>query len=242
MPLAYTSLPQLPDLARLAALPPQPDRMALWGISDDWTISDATAHFATLLVESFHCTSLLEFGAGRSSLVLASALEAIGGGKLTSIEHQTQFVARAWSTMKRLASVDARLVPAGLARQWSPQGLMHFYTGVKEALAARSSFDFVFIDGPPGYMGRDATLFEAAPYLAPGCLILLDDAARPAEQTAVRRWQRAFDLECLFESTSLGTGVALLRMKGPQSPRFSPRTFLGSIHDRIVARRQGVAT
>jgi predicted O-methyltransferase YrrM len=236
------SLPQLTDLARLAALPPQPERRALWGRSDDWTISDATAHFATLLVESFRCTSLLEFGAGRSSLVLASALDAIGGGRLTSIEHQTEFVADAWSTIGRFASVDARLVPAGLARRWSRQGLMHFYTGVEEALVARRPFDFVFIDGPPGYLGRDATLLEAAPHLAPGCLILLDDAARPAEQTAVRRWERAFDLARLYESTTLGKGVALLRMKGPQSPRFSPRTFLGSIHDRIVARQPGAGT
>ena len=225
------------ELARLAedALPFGPARR--WGPGDDWTITDQTARLATLLVEAFGCSSVLEFGAGRSSLVMATALEARGGGRLTSVEHQPQFAEQAWARLPEFASVDALLVRAGLARRLSKHGLLHEYTGIHDALDARAPFDFVFVDGPPGHFGRDSTLLAAAPYLSPGCVVLLDDAARAAEQTAVRRWERALEVERIFESASLGRGVMVLRVTRPGPPRFSPRTFLGTIHDRLLARR-----
>lgn len=225
------------DLARLAEDAPPSALTRLWGPGDDWTISDGTARLATLLIEAFGCSSVLEFGAGRSSLVMASALDARGGGRLTSIEHQPEFAERAWARLPEFPSVDALLVRAGLARRFSMHGLLHEYTGIHDALDARAPFDFVFVDGPPGHFGRDATLLAAAPHLSPGCVVLLDDAARAAEQTAVRRWERALDVERLFESTSLGRGVVVLRVTRPGAPRFSPRTFLGTIHDRLLARR-----
>jgi predicted O-methyltransferase YrrM len=119
----------------------------------------------------------------------------------------------------------------------SRNGLLHDYTGVAVALRARGPFDFVFIDAPPGHLGRDATLLAAAPFLAPNATIVLDDAARPQEQTAVRRWERGLAIERVYESATVGRGVVVLNLLQPSLPRFSWRTFAGTIHDRIEAWR-----
>jgi hypothetical protein len=95
----------------------------------------------------------------------------------------------------------------------------------------------VFIDAPPGERGRDATLLQAAPFLTANAVVVLDDATRPREQTAMRRWARALNVEPVFESATIGRGVAVLRVRHAASARFSWRTFMGTIHDRIVERR-----
>src|SRR5690349_9968387 len=41
--------------------------------------------------------SIIEFGAGRSSAVLAAALQDCGGGRLTCIDHDPDYLAPFWS-------------------------------------------------------------------------------------------------------------------------------------------------
>ncbi len=224
-------------IEQLAGSPARPEIKALLGPLDDWAISAQTADLLAGLVEHLGARSVLEFGAGRSSVVLAATLQAIGRGRLTSIEHQPRYAELAWQQMTQFPSVDARLVKAGLAMRFSKHGLLRYYTGIAEALRTRGPFDFVFIDGPPGHLGRDATLLAAAPFLAADAVVLLDDATRPQEQTAVRRWERALPVERVFESETLGRGVIVLKLRHPATPSFSLRTFAGTIHDRLIEWR-----
>jgi predicted O-methyltransferase YrrM len=230
-----------PDLkaviTNLSTRPPRQDIAALLTPSDEWAVSLETAQFLARLIEHVAPPSVLEFGAGRSSLVMASALQACGGGRLTSIEHQPAYAEQSWRRLSQFPSVDAHLVHAGLSVRFSKHGLLHEYVGIDEALRSRGPFAFVFIDAPPGERGRDATLLQAAPYLSAGAVILLDDASRPREQTAIRRWVRALTVEPIFESDSLGRGVAVLQVRRATSAAFSWRTFAGTIHDRIVERK-----
>jgi len=53
--------------------------------ADDWAISIGAGQFLHQLVKHVAPASVLEFGAGRSSLVIASALQSNGGGRLTSV-------------------------------------------------------------------------------------------------------------------------------------------------------------
>ena len=227
-------------IANLASRPPRPDVAALLTPPDEWAVSLETAQLLAGLIEHVAPASVLEFGAGRSSLVLASALQALGGGRLTSIEHQPAYAEQSWRRLTQFPSVDASLVHAKLSVRFSKHGLLHEYVGIDEALRSRGPFAFVFIDAPPGERGRDATLLQAAPFLSPGAVILLDDASRPREQTAMRRWVRALTVEPIFESDSLGRGVAVLQIRRPTSAAFSWRTFAGTIHDRVVERKYRV--
>jgi predicted O-methyltransferase YrrM len=211
--------------------------LALVAGADEWAVSPGTAHLLAGLVEWLKPASTLEFGAGRSSLVLATGLQKAGGGRLTSVEHQPGFALASWKRMPSFTAVDAWLVDAPLRPQWSKHGLLHVYVGIEEALHQRGPFDFVFIDAPPGDLGRDATLFTAAAHLAPDAVIVLDDGLRPREQTAVARWERALPVERVFESGDVGRGVVVLQARGTGRPAFSWRTFLGTLHDRFIGAR-----
>ncbi len=221
------------ELADELGQPPSADVVALLDGADEWAVSAGMAHVLTVLVARFRPRSVLEFGAGRSSLVIASALQRSGGGRLTSIEHQPVYVQESWSRIAAYPAVDAVLVHAPLRMRLSKHGLWYQYAGIRRTLATRGPFDFVFVDAPPGDHGRDATLLAAAPYLADGALAVLDDASRPREQTAVRRWERALGAQRLFESDAIGRGVAIVRIPHATSAGFSWRTFVGSIHDHL---------
>lgn len=214
---------------------PRKDVLELLEGADVWAISSEIAHLLTTLLELVHPSSVLEFGAGYSSLVLASSLDRSGGGRLTSVEHQPAFAEPRWNTLSRFRHVDAHLVHATLSLRFSRHGLLHEYSGIAPSLEKRGPFDFVFVDAPPGHLGRDATILAAAPFLSPGALIVLDDWARPAEQTTVRRWARALHLERVFESPTLGRGVSVVRVTTPGKPGFSLRTFAGTVHDRLTS-------
>jgi predicted O-methyltransferase YrrM len=60
-----------------------------------------------------------------------------------------------------------------------------------DAFADLTDIDLVFVDGPPGRIGRHAR-FPAVPVLAPRCrsgaVVLLDDGARPQERQSADRW------------------------------------------------------
>jgi predicted O-methyltransferase YrrM len=73
----------------------------------------------------------------------------------------------------------------------------------------KGPFDWLLIDGPPSHVGRAATLPMAWPYLANGANIFLDDAARPAEQEAIRKWLDFYGGKLEFRGLlPLGNGLA----------------------------------
>jgi predicted O-methyltransferase YrrM len=221
-------------IRQLAGSPPSDEVARLLHGADDWAISAAAASMLEGLVMHRRPKSVLEFGAGRSSLVLALALQQIGGGRLTSIEHQPWHAEAAWRGIERYRDVDAQLVVAPVKMRITKHGPLYVYDGIRRALEARGPFELVVIDGPPGKFGRDWPLFAAAPFLSSsGALIMLDDVERPAEQSALRRWERALHVERLYESEGSGRRFAVVEVTAPGRPAFVWRTFLGTCHDRI---------
>ncbi len=204
-----------------------------------WSVSDPMARLLARLVVDLPCRSVLEFGAGWSSVVLAHALQAAGGGRLTSVEHQTDYLADCWDRVARTPLVDATLVVRPLESQLSRHGLLWRYEGLARSIAARAPFDLVVIDAPPGVYGRSAPLFDAYALLAPGAVIVLDDARRPREQTAVARWLATFPgLQLVVLDDTTPRGMAVLRHDGNKRRRLAPRTFAGSIRDRLRESRE----
>ena len=179
-------------------------------------VSRAMATWLASAIHGLDCRSVLEFGAGWSSLVIAEALAAEGGGRLTSVDHDPRYLpADAWSRIERLTSVDTALVIAPLQRTLSRYGLLWSYRGVRKRIRERSPFDLVFIDGPPNRYGRTSPLLDVYPLLGPGAVIVLDDAARHDERTAIARWLARYpDLELVLLDTDRGRGIAVLLRHG----------------------------
>lgn len=145
-----------------------------------------------------HPRTVVELGSGVSTLLTAYALEVNGddGAHVYSLDHEPQFASitrrnLAAHGLERWATIlDAPLVDtpcAGAVRRW------YDTSSLLEALGDRR-IDLLVIDGPPARddpMAREPAMPVLADRLAPGAVIVLDDAGRPGERRIVERWSAA---------------------------------------------------
>ncbi|HHI75951.1 MAG TPA: class I SAM-dependent methyltransferase [Gammaproteobacteria bacterium] len=173
----------------------------------------AEADFLELLADRVRDaapTQILECSSGLSTLVLARACELAGRGRVLSLENGAEY---AETTRAALAAYGlqswARVVHAPLVEKPLPEGSWQWYD--LQGLDI-PPVDLLVIDGPPGFLqplSRYPALPLLADRLAPGCCILLDDAAREDEQALVARWRRRWpQMRC--ENLPLARGCVRL--------------------------------
>lgn len=155
----------------------------------------ADTGFLTLIadhISSARPKTVVEFGTGASTLIVARALQMISGGErggaFISFDQHPEFVRKTgeWLAEHGL-SADLRAVPLRPASKGWP-GLWYDHGPLPDRI------DLLLIDGPPWTIhpltrGSASTVFDR---VAPGGTILLDDAARPGERVIARRWRRHF--------------------------------------------------
>lgn len=136
-------------------------------------------------IEAARPAEVVELGAGASTLVTARALALNGGGKLTSFDQHEDFVeaTHGWLAEHGLAA-DLRHAPLTPAVPPWP-ALWYDLHGLPDRI------DLLLIDGPhwtlhPYVRGSAERLFDR---IAPGGVVMLDDAARPGERIVARRWR-----------------------------------------------------
>jgi len=151
-----------------------------------WKADTGFLHHIVDAVEELRPMTVVELGAGASTLVCAKALQLHGGGRLLSYDQHADFAA---ATSLWLASegVEAEVRHAPLRRHASAwPGLWYDLGDLPKRI------DLLIIDGPPWAIhpfvrGAADTLFAR---LSPGAVLLLDDAARPGERIVSRRWRK----------------------------------------------------
>lgn len=160
-------------------------------------------------IERARPQTVVEFGAGASTLVAGRALHLHGGGRLVSFDQHGDFVGE---TGRWLADhgipADIRTAPLVPSPNGWP-GLWYDHGALPDAI------DLLLIDGPPWTIhpltrGSAETLFDR---IAPGGMVLLDDAARPGERIVARRWRERWpdmDFQLVHAGTK-GTLVGLRR-------------------------------
>ena len=208
--------------------------------TDGWSISEAAAQSLFRLVLALQAHSVLEFGAGWSSLVLALALERLGGKRrLTSLDMTPDYCREPWRRIEELRDVDAALAISALGLTLRSEGLSFGYGGLARTARSRGPFDFVFIDGPPNRYGRYGTLFAARPFLHPGSIVVLDDSSRSQEAEVVARWMRCLPgLECLVNDGNVGRGLAVFRVGAEVKQQFHGPSFLWSIKNIFASHQE----
>jgi hypothetical protein len=160
--------------------------LARVGLADDalpnlgsWKADPGFLHRIVDTVEVLRPRTVVELGAGASSLVCARALALHGGGTLYSFDQHAGFVeaTREWLQQEgvRAHLAHAPLVQQenGRAGQWP--GRWYDLPGLPDRI------DLLIIDGPPWTIhphvrGAAEALFDR---LSPGGMVLLDDASRP---------------------------------------------------------------
>jgi hypothetical protein len=124
---------------------------------------------------------VLECGSGLTTLLLAT-ISGYTGSPVLTLEHDERCFDLVRSRLRRFGlEADVRLAPL------RSYGEYDWYDVDPGALHV---FSLVVCDGPPGSTrgGRFGLLPVIGDRLLPGCAILVDDAARPAEQEILRRW------------------------------------------------------
>jgi predicted O-methyltransferase YrrM len=151
-----------------------------------WKADTALLHRIVDTIEERRPATVVELGAGATTLIAARALERNGGGRLISFEQHGDFMEsnRGWLAGFGLAA-DLRTAALERAQTEWP-GYWYALSDLPERI------DLLIIDGPPWTIhplvrGGAECLFDR---LSVGGTVLLDDAARPGERVIAARWRR----------------------------------------------------
>lgn len=156
-----------------------------WG-NEKWT---ALEPYLSEVVRTAERTEgpILECGSGLTT-ILMGAVTMRGGARVHSLEHNAEWRDRVYQTL-RDHGLDGPTVHLAPLRNFGE------YDWYDAPLAdVPSGLSLVVCDGPPESTrgGRRGMMPVMQDKLAPGCVILLDDLARAAEQELVRSWVRDF--------------------------------------------------
>jgi hypothetical protein len=156
----------------------------------------ADASFLLAILEWLPRTSgpVAECGSGLSTLLLACSA-ATSRRSVHSFEHDPVWAERVLRNLPRhlRSTLSLHLTPI------RSYGEFDWYS--LDDIRLPPSIGFVVCDGPPG--GTHGGRYGLAPllhsYLAPGCLVLLDDTQRPGEHEIMRRWAIESDASLVHE-------------------------------------------
>lgn len=198
-----------------------------------WKADTGFLHRIVDAVEELQPRVVVELGAGASTLVCAKAMQKNGQGKLFSFDQHADFVT---ATGEWLAGegVEAhiRCAPLTASIEGWP-GRWYELGNVPEQI------DLIIIDGPPWAVhpfvrGAAEVLFER---LAPGGIILLDDAARPGERIVAHRWRSNWPDITFERAKGSSKGTLVGRKTGGNNSSFPSNPRFANDNGRISLRR-----
>ena len=147
---------------------------------------------------------ILECGSGLTTLILAAIAER-SGAEVWSLEDDPEWFLRIQSVLQEFGlTVSLRRVPL------RSYGEFDWYDVEGLELPV---FSLVVCDGPAGETrgGRYGLLPVLQERLAGGCMVLVDDAARPSERTMLERWKSEGFVRYEVRGAEKPYGVAIIR-------------------------------
>ena len=138
--------------------------------------------------------SILEFGGGISTIVIANLLRQEGNaGKITCVESDAEWAARLQKNLDQFNLKNVEIILAPISPGHYNPAAPWFSLQAMEKLKTHQPFELVFVDGPSGLLGSMARV-PAIPWLidnqllAPNHTIILDDYNRPDEKQIGEQW------------------------------------------------------
>lgn len=193
-------------------------------VLDPPALPGGTLKFIGSIVQAYKPVCVVEFGSGLSTQFLASALRTHSPeAHLYTVEHSRYYLEKAEEAVHGCQNVTILHSPIRLYRfRWKT--FATYDPAWTKHLPCPTRVDLVLVDGPPARrFGREAPLYQVAPFITPETLILLDDASREPEQDAIASWRRVFvdgiEVELFPEP---GKGFAVIRLRSPARMARSP--------------------
>lgn len=181
--------------------------------SHNWS---AAPDFLKLIVDhvlSARPATIVECSSGVTTLMLARCCQMNGSGEVFSLENGADYAAGTRAEIERYDLQDLAEVIDAPLRKYAIGGRDYQWYAL-DGLPERS-IDMLVIDGPPGFIQRHSR-YPALPLLfdklADGCVVFLDDAARPDERELVAMWLAEFpSIKHEYLSTERGCSILLIR-------------------------------
>lgn len=184
--------------------------------ADGWALGERGLELLLAELDSGR-ERVVECGSGRSTVVVARRLAALGRGTVHALEHDPGWAARTREALRseglaeRATVIEAPLEPDPVA---APD--CRWYSRSALDRLPESGVDLLLVDGPPASpgSGRERSRYPALPRLAArlaaGATVIVDDAERSGERWALDRWQREHGLSLELDEAR----VALARWPG----------------------------
>jgi predicted O-methyltransferase YrrM len=179
---------------------------------DPWSLADDAL---TLLADEVAGgrSTVIECGSGVSTVAIARALRDAGRGSVFSLEDEAEHAGRTRAALAREQLEPwARVIDAPLSDEPLAQRGCRWYSRAALDQLPRGA-DLLLVDGPvasPG-SGAERSRYPALPLLrrrlAPGCLVVLDDAQREGERWVIERWRAEFALDLQPTARRLAAGL-----------------------------------
>lgn len=183
---------------------------------DGWSIDSHLARFLVEYITVHKPKSILEFGSGTSTIVIAKIIQKLNYSAVhISIDHDKTYIEKTKliASLNKLTNISFNYAPLQKIII-SGQEYM-FYHGIKEILGDNRP-DLVLIDGPPGQTCKHAR-FPALPLIYEAiennATIILDDYIRDDEKEIVTMWKNMYPMLDLVEVLNQGHQCAVLRKK-----------------------------
>lgn len=154
--------------------------------------------------------SIIEFGAGVSTIYLAWAAKQVGANVI-SIEENGSWASKIKTHVGDIGAGDVCDVRAIGRKPLKGQGYdSHWYdAGQVKDLIGGLKFDVVVVDGPTAFeagqeQARRPAIDVLSGNLAENYAIFLDDALRPGEQQALAAWEASLGVKASLETINGG--------------------------------------
>lgn len=181
---AYQQVEAMIDLRALVSPRAPMPALRHWALSPD---------ALRLIIREVHARRpglIVECGSGASSVWLGYVVQALGTGRIVSLEHDERFANATQDLIRAHELQDVVEVRYAPLTPWQGEnGPKEWYDTA--VIGDLESIGLLVVDGPPG-TGGPAARYPAGPELLPRCapdaLILLDDAHRADERAVSDRW------------------------------------------------------
>lgn len=160
--------------------------------SRNWAASPDMLHGLVNLVQVRRPQIVIECSSGLSTLVLANEMRRMGRGKVISLEHEGYYADATRAMLKAHGLEDwAQVLHAPLREVKINDWTGSWYD--TSVLPDGERAQLLVVDGPPSTtspLARYPALPMLVSRLAPGAVVVADDADRTDERTMVERWIR----------------------------------------------------
>ncbi len=153
--------------------------------------------------------TIVECGAGVSTLLFGAKFRQLGAGHVWSIEHDPRWAAYMRRLIERhdlgewITLVEAHLVESRIAGR----DISWYDASALGRVLSLPKIDVLLVDGPPmgsGRLNRFGALPTFRQQLSERSLVVLDDAYRPGERSVARAWRQLGGLSMSLWRTSRG--------------------------------------